>query len=92
MSARKFQQVNLSHDIKCNSIVDQITLLIKKIKSGNFTESDYSLCKKLTEYLQNFISKFSDIDEFDRWVATETIEMSKYTCEKYDRSPSNDKI
>lgn len=84
--------MNLSHDIKCQGIVDQIFILLKKIKSGSCTEKDISLCKKLTNYLQSLVSKFSDIDEFDRWIANETIEMSKYTCDKYERSLQSDKI
>lgn len=93
MSARKSQRVNLSpNSIKCEDVVDQISTLVKKIKSGLASKNDIANCKKLTGYLQKFISNFQDIDEFDRWVAKETIEMSNYTCARYERSALNDKI
>lgn len=93
MSEKKSQPANSSHSsIKCEDLVSQINDLVKKIKIGNATISELNLCKKLTKYLKNFINKFSDIDEFDRWVAKETIEMSEYTCARYDRSKISDKI
>jgi hypothetical protein len=92
MSEKKSQRANSSHNIKCEDLVTQINNLVKKIKIGNATVAELNLCKKLTKYLKNFISKFSDIDEFDKWVAQETIEMSEYTCARYDRSAISDKI
>lgn len=89
---KKSQRVNSSNNIKCEDIIDQINNLIKKIRRGTASAMDITSCKKLTDYLQQFINNFSDIDEFDKWVAKEIIEMSRYTCEKYDRSLSSDKI
>lgn len=84
--------MNSYHNIRCEDIVDQINNLIKKIKHGTASKKDFKLCNTLTDYLQKFVNNFTDIDEFDKWVAVETIEMSRYTCDKYDRSPSSDKI
>jgi hypothetical protein len=92
MSAKRYQRVNSSHNIKCEDIVSEINLLVKKIKSGSATLKDLQICEKLTDTLQNVLKGFSDIDAFDRWVAKETIEMSRYTCKKYGSTPVNDKI
>lgn len=92
MSAKKYRQVNSSHEIKCEDIISQINLLVKKMKAGKASVKDMQVCEKLTESLQNVLKSFSDIDAFDRWVAKETIEMSLYTCRKYGSSVQNDKI
>lgn len=93
MSEKKSQPANLSHSsIQCEDLISQINNLVKKIKAGRATVAEFNLCKKLTKYLKNFINKFSDIDEFDKWVAKETIEMSEYTCARYDRTSISDKI
>lgn len=92
MSVKKSRQVSSSHEIKCDTIVSEINLLVKKIKSGTASIKDVKLCEKLTDSLQNVIKGFSDIDAFDRWVAKETIEMSRYTCKKYGAPADNDKM
>ena len=92
MSVKKSRQVNSSHEIKCDDIISQINLLVKKIKSGTASVKDMQVCEKLTDSLQNVLKGFSDIDAFDRWVAKETIEMSRYTCKKYGSIAQNDKI
>lgn len=92
MSGKKYQRVNSYNNIKCEDVVDQINNLIKKIKHGTASKKEFILCKSLTDYLQKFVSNFTEIDEFDKWVAVETIEMSRYTCDKYERSRSSDKI
>ena len=92
MSEKKFQQANLSHNINCQDIVSEINRLVKKIKIGRANSNDINLCKKLTNYLQQFINKFTDIDDIDKWIANETISMSKFECDKYDRRVINDKI
>jgi hypothetical protein len=92
MSAKRSQRVNSSHDLECEDIVSQINLLVKKIKCGTATVKELQICEKLTDALQNVLKSFSDIDAFDRWVAKETIEMSRYTCKKYGSAPANDKI
>lgn len=92
MSGKKSQRVNSSHDVKCNDIVSEINSLLKKIKDGKASLKDLEICQKLTDTLQNVLKGFTDIDAFDRWVAKETIEMSRYTCKKYGYNTVNDKI
>ncbi len=92
MSAKKYQRANSSHNLKCDDIISEINSLVKKIKSGSASIKDLQICEKLTDTLQNVLKGFSDIDAFDRWVAKETIEMSRYTCKKYGSAPVNDKI
>jgi len=92
MSAKKYQRVNSSHNIKCEDIISEINILVKKMKTGSATIKDLQICEKLTDTLQNVLKGFTDIDAFDRWVARETIEMSRYTCKKYGHQPKNDKI
>ncbi len=92
MSAKRSQRVNSSPNIKCDDIISEINLLVKKIKNGGATVKDLQICEKLTDTLQNVLKGFSDIDAFDRWVAKETIEMSRYTCKKYGQVSRNDKI
>lgn len=92
MSAKKYQRVNSSHNIKCEDIISEINLLVKKIKSGTASVKDLQICEKLTDTLQNVLRGFTDIDAFDRWVAKETIEMSRYTCKKYGAPYDSDKI
>lgn len=84
--------MNSSHKLQCDDIISQINLLVKKIKSGSASIKDRQLCEKLTDALQNVLRGFSDIESSDRWVAEETIEMSRYTCKKYGSPTSNDKI
>jgi len=84
--------VNSSPDIRCEDIVSQINSLLKKIKGGSATLKDLEICEKLTDSLQNVLKGFTDIDAFDRWVAKETIEMSRYTCKRYGSVSMNDKI
>ena len=92
MSVKKFQRVNSSHNDRCEDIVSQINLLLKKIKGGSANLKDLEVCEKLTDTLQNVLKGFTDINAFDRWVAKETIEMSRYTCKKYGLVSMNDKI
>jgi|694.fasta_scaffold21007_25 hypothetical protein len=92
MSAKRYQRVNSSHNLKCEDIISEINSLVKKIKNGTATVKDLQICEKLTDVLQNVLKGFSDVDAFDRWVAKETIEMSRYTCKKYGSKPVNDKI
>jgi uncharacterized protein YwgA len=92
MSAKKSQRVNLSHKSGCEDIISEINKLVKKIKSGTASVKELQICEKLTDTLQNVIKSFADIDNFDRWVAKETIEMSRYTCKKYGSYSVNDKI
>lgn len=92
MSAKKYQQVNSSPKIKCDDIVSEINRLVKKIKNGRASFKEVQVCEKLTDSLQNVLKSFTDIDSFDRWVATEAIEMSRYTCKKYGATCENDKI
>lgn len=92
MSVKKYQPMNSSHKVQCDDIIYEINLLVKKIKSGTASIREKQLCEKLTDTLQNVLRVFSDIDSKDRWVAKETIEMSKYTCEKYGSPAVNDKI
>lgn len=84
--------MNSSHKLQCDDIISQINLLVKKIKSGSASIKDRELCEKLTSTLQNVLKVFSDIDSEDRWVAKETIEMSRYTCKKYGAPADNDKM
>lgn len=84
--------MNSSHKLQCDDIIYEINFLVKKIKSGSASIKEMQLCEKLTETLQNVLKVFTDIDSTDRWVAKETIEMSKYTCEKYGTPVVNDKI
>jgi hypothetical protein len=92
MSEKKYQQVNSSPKIKCDDIVSQINILVKKIKDGRATVRDLQICEKLTDTLQNVLKGFTDIDAMDRWIAKETIEMSRYTCNRYGTSRESDKI
>lgn len=92
MSVKKLQPANLSRDQKCNELVSEINNILKKIKSGRATGVDLDLCKKMTVVLNSMIKSFSDHDPFDRWMAKETVEMSKYTCKKYGHLAMNDKI
>lgn len=92
MSVKKYQPMNSSHKLQYDDIINHINLLVKKIKGGSASIKDVQLCEKLTDALQNVVKGFTDIDSFDRWVAKETIEMSKYTCEKYGSHSMNDKI
>lgn len=92
MSAKRSQRVNSSHKVKCEDIISEINNLVKKIKNGTATVKDLQICEKLTDTLQNVIKGFADIDNFDKWVAKETIEMSRYTCKKYGSPEMNDKI
>ena len=92
MSEKKYQRANLSFKMDCEGVVSQINNLIKKIKSGNASARDLEVCEKLTDVLQNGLKGFLDLEEFDRWVARETIDMSRYTCRKYGHHPINDKI
>lgn len=84
--------MNSSHKLQCNDIVYEINILVKKIKNGSASLKDRQLCEKLTDTLQNVLKVFTDIDSKDEWVARETIEMSKYTCQKYGTPAVNDKI
>lgn len=92
MSAKRSQQVNSSHNVVCGSMIDHIALLLKKIKSGSASLKEFEVCRGLTNKLQVMIDEFTDIDQFDRWVAKETIEMSRYTCDKYGTDLKNDRI
>lgn len=92
MSVKKSPQVNLSHDEVCDGLIKQINILIKKIKGGTASLKEFEVCQRLTNGLQNIIDEFTDIDKFDKWVAKETIEMSRYTCDKYGTNLKNDKI
>lgn len=92
MSAKKYQRVNSSHKVKCEDIISEINNLVKKIKNGTASVKELQICEKLTDTLQNVLKGFADIDNFDRWVAKETIEMSRYTCKKYGATAANDKI
>lgn len=73
-------------------MTSQINNLVKKIKNGSATIKDLQVCEKLTDTLQNVLNSFTDIDPFDKWVAKETIEMSRYACKKYGSGPIDDKI
>ena len=84
--------MNSSHKLEYDDIINHINLLVKKIKCGSASVKDIKLCEKLTDALQNVVKGFADGDTFDIWVAKETIEMSKYTCEKYGAHSMNDKI
>lgn len=93
MSAKKSQRVNLSHNgKKCQEIISQINQLVSMIRSGDAKQRDINVCVSLTNKLNKFIGKVTEIDEFYRWLATETIEMSEYTCKIYDQSKIDDKI
>jgi hypothetical protein len=92
MSVKKYPRVNSSHEIKCEDIISEINKLVKKIKDGSASVKDLQICEKLTDTLQNVLKGFTDINNFDRWVAKETIEMSRYTCKKYGAPHENDKI
>lgn len=84
--------MNSSHKLQYDDIINHINLLVKKIKNGSASVKDRQLCEKLTDTLQNVLKGFTDIDSTDRWVAKETIEMSRYTCQKYGTPVVNDKI
>ena len=92
MSVKKSPRVNSSREVKCEDIISEINKLLKKIKGGSASIKEYQICEKLTDTLQNVIKGFTDVDSFDRWVAKETIEMSRYTCKKYGATAANDKI
>ena len=92
MSVKKSPRVNSSREVKCEDIISEINKLLKKIKGGSASIKEYQICEKLTDTLQNVIKGFTDGDSFDRWVAKETIEMSRYTCKKYGAPSANDKI
>lgn len=95
MLVKKYLRVNSSHNSDSSGCLDIVSLLnsiVKRIKSGSATNQEVNLCAKLSNLLQSFLDNFKDVDELDRWIAEETIEMSKYTCERYDSSPTNDKI
>jgi hypothetical protein len=92
MSVKKSQQVNLSPNSKCQDVINQISILTASIKSGNATDKDFTVCKRLSNKLQKLLNNVNDIDDFYRWLGLETIEMSKYVCSKYAHKNSNDKI
>jgi hypothetical protein len=92
MSVKKYPRVNSSHEVKCEDIISEINKLVKKIKDGSASVKDLQICEKLTDTLHNVLKGFTDINNFDRWVAKETIEMSRYTCKKYGATSENDKI
>jgi len=93
MSEKKFQQVNSSPSTKrCQEIINQINQLVSIIRSGDATQRDVNVCMALTNKLVKFISKAKDIDDFSKWLANETVEMSAYTCKIYDRTKIDDKI
>lgn len=92
MSVKKSPRVNSSHEVRCDDIISEINKLVKKIKNGSASVKELQVCEKLTDTLQNVVKGFADIDNFDRWVAKETIEMSRYTCKKYGAPSANDKI
>lgn len=84
--------MNLSPKQKCDELVSEINFILKKIKNGTASNIDLDICEKMTGVLASMIKSFSDSDPFDRWVAKETVEMSKYTCKKYGHLAMNDKI
>lgn len=93
MSVKKFQQVNLSYsDNSWNTIINEINILVKKIKSGSADNNEVKVCENLARSLQNIIAAEKDIDPLDVWLAKEAIEMSKYTCKRYVKDDKNDKI
>jgi len=92
MSVKKSQRVNSSPNIKCDDIVTEINRLVKKIKSGRATIKEIQICQRLADALQNVLKSFTDVDPFDRWVASEVVEMSRYTCKKYGQTSLDDKI
>jgi hypothetical protein len=93
MSAKKSQRVNSSPSTKrCRDIINQINQLASLIRSGDATQTDVSVCMSLTNKLIKFINKSKDIDDFYKWVANETIEMSTNICKIYDRTSIDDKI
>lgn len=92
MSVKKSPQVNSSPKIKCGDVISEINDILKKIKLGAATKNDFKVCENLTNTLQDILGWFSDIDSSDRWLAKETIEMSRYTCKKYGAPSANDKI
>lgn len=92
MSVRKSQRVNLSPNSKCQDVINQISILTANIKSGNATDKDFTVCKRLSNKLQKLLNNINDIDDFYRWLGLETIEMSNYICSKYARKTTDDKI
>ena len=84
--------MNSSHKVHYDDIIYEINLLVKKIKNGSASLKDRQLCERLTDSLQNVLKGFTDLSPTDVWVAKETIEMSRYTCEKYGTPAVNDKI
>ncbi len=92
MSVKKSQQVNLSPNTKCKDVINQINILTASIKSGNATDKDFTVCKRLSNKLKKLLNNVNDIDDFYRWLGLETIEMSNYICSKYAHKNSNDKI
>ena len=92
MSVKKYQQVNSSHNAKCQNVISQINILAKNIRSGYATDKDVNVCKKLTNRLKRLLNNFTDLDDFYKWLGKETIEMSDYSCDKYARRSPDDKI
>lgn len=92
MSVKKYQQVNSSHNVTCQNVINQINILAKSIRSGSATDKDVIVCKKLTNRLKKLLNSITDLDDFYRWLGKETIEMSNYSCDKYARRSPDDKI
>jgi hypothetical protein len=84
MSVKKYQQVNSSHNAKCQNVISQINIYA--------TDKDVTVCKKLTNRLKRLLNNFTDLDDFYKWLGKETIEMSDYSCDKYARRSPDDKI
>lgn len=91
MLVKKYLPVNSSHNNGCVDIINLLNSILKKIKSGSATNQEIKLCDKLSNLLESLIDS-KDIDSVDKWIAEETIEMSKYRCNRYDSLPANDKI
>lgn len=92
MSVKKSQRANLSHNKKCQDVINQINILTSNIKSGNASDKDFTVCKRLSNKLKKLLNNFNDIDEFYRWLSLETIDMSNYICSKYARKTTDAKI
>lgn len=92
MSVKKSRQVNLSPNSKCKDVINQINIITTSIKSGNATDKDFTVCKRLSNKLKKLLNNINDIDDFYRWLGLETIEMSDYVCSKYARKKTDDKI
>lgn len=94
MSAKKYQQVNLSLKGKSDAIdlIFEISSLLKKIKSGIADVKELNKCENLTKTLQGMLKSSIKFSESDLWFAKEIVEMSQYTCKKYGHLIINDKI